>query len=79
MGFGGTMIVKRTDQGTFGILVMTNVGAMFLENDRRIDWYTNYYFELEQLLLQAAEEMSADRFALISQGNNLVQVIVKSR
>ena len=56
-GFGGTMIFKGTDQGAFGILVMTNVGAVFLEHDARIDWYQNFYFEIEQLLFRTAEEM----------------------
>ena len=57
LGFGGTMVFKRTDQGIAGILVMTNVDAMYLENDRRGDWFRNYYGEIEQLLLRTAEEM----------------------
>jgi CubicO group peptidase (beta-lactamase class C family) len=57
IGFGGTMLIKRTEHGTVGILVMTNVDLMFLEKNRRIDWFTNYYFKIEQLLLQTAEEM----------------------
>jgi hypothetical protein len=59
LGFGGTMAFKRTDQGTFGILVMTNVNLTFYEWDRKLDWMGNYYFEMEQLLLQTAEEMLA--------------------
>jgi CubicO group peptidase (beta-lactamase class C family) len=59
MGFGGTMISKRSDGRTFGILMMTNVAATFLEEERRINWYTSYYFELEQFLLQTAEQMAA--------------------
>jgi CubicO group peptidase (beta-lactamase class C family) len=59
LGFGGTMVLKRTDQGTVGILVMTNVATFLLENDRQGEWLQNYYFEIEQLLLRAAEEMLA--------------------
>jgi hypothetical protein len=62
LGYGGTMVFKRTDQGTIGILVMTNVDLMFLEDNRRIDWFTSYYFKIEQLLLQAAEQMLAEKF-----------------
>jgi hypothetical protein len=51
------MMIKQTEHGTVGILVMTNVDLMFLENNRRIDWFMNYYFKIEQLLLQAAEDM----------------------
>jgi CubicO group peptidase (beta-lactamase class C family) len=61
LGFGGTMVFKRTDQGTVGILVMTNVDLMYLESQRRFRWFTNYYFKLEQLLLQSAEEMLAQQ------------------
>jgi CubicO group peptidase (beta-lactamase class C family) len=57
LGFGGTMIFKRTEQGTFGILVMTNVSLMFHGEAGRWKWFRDYYFEIEQLLLQAAEEM----------------------
>jgi len=57
LGFGATMVFKRTDQGTAGILVMTNVDLMYLEDHRRFRWFKNYYFKLEQLLLHAAEEM----------------------
>ena len=57
LGFGGTMVFKRTDQGTSGILVMTNVDLMYLEQDRKLDWFRNYYFKVEQLLLQTAEKM----------------------
>ncbi|HEY45366.1 MAG TPA: serine hydrolase [Anaerolineae bacterium] len=59
LGFGGTMIFKRTDQGTVGILMMINVNLEFLEQDRRWDWFTKYYSEVEQMLLQAGEEMLA--------------------
>jgi hypothetical protein len=51
------MVLKRTDQGTAGILVMTNVDLMFLEQDRKLDWFRNYYYKVEQLLLHTAEEM----------------------
>ena len=61
LGFGGTMVFKRTDQGTAGILVMTNADAMYLENDRRWNWFRNYYGEIEQLLLRSAEEMLAQK------------------
>jgi CubicO group peptidase (beta-lactamase class C family) len=57
LGYGGTMVSKRTAQGTVGILVMTNVDLMYLEQDRKLDWFKSYYFELEQLLLESAEEM----------------------
>lgn len=60
-GFGGTMLFKRNDQGTLGILVMTNVDLMYLEDDRRVDWFRNYYFKIEQLLLQTAEEALAPK------------------
>jgi CubicO group peptidase (beta-lactamase class C family) len=59
LGFGGTMLLKRAEQGTVGILVMTNVNLMYLENDRRGDWFAAYYGEIEQLLLRTAEEMFA--------------------
>jgi CubicO group peptidase (beta-lactamase class C family) len=59
LGYGGTMILKRTEQGTVGILVMTNVNLMYLENDRRGDWFGTYYGEIERLLLRTAEEMLA--------------------
>jgi hypothetical protein len=59
LGFGGTMILKRTEQGTVGILVMTNVNLMYLENDRRGEWFGAYYGETEQLLLRTAEGMLA--------------------
>jgi CubicO group peptidase (beta-lactamase class C family) len=59
LGFGGTMAFKRTDQGTFGILAMTNVNLTYFAWDRKLDWFRNYYFKVEQLLLQAAEEMLA--------------------
>jgi CubicO group peptidase (beta-lactamase class C family) len=59
LGFGGTMVFKQTDQGAAGILVMTNVDAMYLENDRRWDWFRNYYGEIERLLLRTAEEILA--------------------
>jgi CubicO group peptidase (beta-lactamase class C family) len=57
LGFGGTMILKRTEQGSMGILVMTNVNLMYLESDRRGEWFGTYYGEIEQLLLRNAEEM----------------------
>jgi len=53
------MVFKRTDQGTEGILIMTNVDLMYLEDHCRFRWFTNYYFELERLLFQAAEEALA--------------------
>ena len=59
LGFGGTMVFKRTDQGTFGILMMTNVNLMYLGEARKWEWFGDYYFKVEQLLLQAAEEMLA--------------------
>jgi CubicO group peptidase (beta-lactamase class C family) len=59
LGFGATMVFKRTDQGTAGILVMANVDAMYLEDHRRWDWFRNYYGEIEKLLLRTAEEMLA--------------------
>jgi hypothetical protein len=59
LGYGATMVFKRTDQGTAGIVVMTNVDLMYLEDHRRGRWFTNYYFQLEQLLLQSAEEILA--------------------
>jgi hypothetical protein len=59
LGYGGTMILKRTEQGIVGILVMTNVNLMYLENDRRGDWFETYYGEIERLLLRRAEEMLA--------------------
>jgi hypothetical protein len=40
-----------------GILVMTNVNLMYLESDRRGEWFGTYYGEIEQLLLRNAEEM----------------------
>jgi CubicO group peptidase (beta-lactamase class C family) len=61
LGFGGTMVFKRTDRGTAGILVMTNVNLMYLEDQRRFRWFTSYYGRLEKLLLQSAEEMLALR------------------
>jgi CubicO group peptidase (beta-lactamase class C family) len=57
VGFGGTMIFKRTEQGTFGILVMTNISLMFHGDAGKGKWFRDYYFEIEQLLLQAAEEI----------------------
>ena len=51
------MIIKRTAQGTFGILVMTNVDLMFLDQDQKLNWFENYYFKIEKLLMQTAEEM----------------------
>jgi CubicO group peptidase (beta-lactamase class C family) len=59
LGFQGTMVFKRTDHGTVGILVMTNVIQEYLEDHRRDRWFTNYYAKLEQLLLESAEEMLA--------------------
>jgi CubicO group peptidase (beta-lactamase class C family) len=59
LGYGGTMILKRTEQGIVGILVMTNVNLMYLENDRRGAWFETYYGEIERLLLRRAEEMLA--------------------
>jgi CubicO group peptidase (beta-lactamase class C family) len=59
LGFTATMVFKRTDRGTAGILAMTNVFQMYLEDQRRSRWFTNYYAKLEQLLLRAAEEMLA--------------------
>ena len=59
LGFGGTMIFKRTDQGTVGILVMTNVNLTYSGAARKWSWFGDYYFEVEQLLLQATEEMLA--------------------
>jgi hypothetical protein len=59
IGFDGTMVFKRTDQGTAGILAMTNIQLSLLEEHRRGRWLTNYYFKLEQLLLHSAEEMLA--------------------
>jgi hypothetical protein len=38
---------------------MTNVDAMYLENDRRWDWFRNSYGEIERLLLRTAEEILA--------------------
>jgi len=40
---------------------MTNVDLMYLEQDRKLDWFRNYYFEVEQLLLQTAEEVLAQK------------------
>jgi CubicO group peptidase (beta-lactamase class C family) len=57
LGFNGEMVFKRTDQGTFGILSMTNVNLTFFEWDRKLDWFWNYYFKVVQLLLHTAEEM----------------------
>jgi CubicO group peptidase (beta-lactamase class C family) len=57
LGFGGTMVFKRTDQGTVGILVMANVNLMYLGEARKWEWFRAYYFKVEQLLLKAAEEM----------------------
>jgi len=59
LGFQATMVFKRTDRGTAGILAMTNVFQMYLEDYRRDRWFTNYYAKLEQLLLRTAEEMLA--------------------
>jgi CubicO group peptidase (beta-lactamase class C family) len=60
-GFTGTMIFKRTEQGTFGILVMTNVNLTFHREAGKMKWFRDYYFEIEQLLLQTAEEMLAQK------------------
>jgi CubicO group peptidase (beta-lactamase class C family) len=57
LGFGGTMVTRRGEQGAVGVLLMTNVDLMFLDDNRRGEWFTSYYFELEQLLLQTAERM----------------------
>jgi hypothetical protein len=38
---------------------MTNVDLMYLEPDRRLNWFKNYYFEVEQLLLRTAEGVLA--------------------
>jgi CubicO group peptidase (beta-lactamase class C family) len=57
LGYGGTMVFKRTDRGTAGILVMANVNQMYLGEARKWEWFRAYYFKVEQLLLQAAEEM----------------------
>ena len=46
LGFQATMVFKRTDRGTCGILAMTNVFQMYLEDHRRDRWFTNYYAKL---------------------------------
>jgi hypothetical protein len=61
LGFGGTMIYKQSEHGTFGILVMMNVNLMFHGEGRKWEWFRDYYFEVEQLLLQTAEEMLAQK------------------
>ena len=61
LGFGAAMVFKRTDQGTCGILAMMNVDLMYLDHNRRVDWFRNAYFKVEQLLLQTAEEMLAQQ------------------
>ena len=57
LGFQGTMVLKRTEHGTSGILVMTNVNLSLLEEDRKLEWFENYYFEIEQLLMHTADEI----------------------
>lgn len=54
------MVFKRTPDGKIGILVMTNIGAMYMEEGPRADWFTSYYFPLEQLLFQAGEDLLAE-------------------
>jgi hypothetical protein len=57
VGYGGTMIYKQSEHGTFGILAMMNINLMFHGESRKWEWFRDYYFGIEQLLLQAAEEM----------------------
>ena len=38
---------------------MTNIGATYVEDRPRFEWFNTYYFQLEQLLFRAVEEMLA--------------------
>jgi hypothetical protein len=59
-GFGGTMMLQRTENGVVGFLFMTNSNGTYTDNDARRDRFNRGYAPLEKLLFRTTQEMAEE-------------------
>jgi hypothetical protein len=59
-GFSGTMMLEETAGHTVGIVLMANIAATYTDDEARWDWFRRWYFPIEGLLFETAEEMAAE-------------------